>query len=150
MSKGDIERSIITFVSASGAEREVEVSRSVWRWTTRMQQAIASGDVDANELIEQMLACLTVLLDGAIARQRTTLVELLLLMVKEANLASNQSEASVESMVSVSQAALEIGAHVSSVRQAAQTGRVEAVKRGRNWYVRRGDLAALRPHRRKK
>lgn len=49
-----------------------------------------------------------------------------------------------DEMLLVSQAAAEIGVHVSTIRQAAQSGRVRAEKYDSRWVVRRGDLALLR------
>lgn len=141
MSSSKSDMLTLEFVGATGETHRIQVSSIAMSWLDRLQR---EEPANAHELVEQLIVCLDELARGVRHTDRFLLMEMLLLMIREA-LRSESESRSEDAMVSCAQAALEIGAHVSSVRQAAQSGRVLAVKRGRTWYVRRGDLRVVRP-----
>lgn len=137
--------SAVSYLRDSGEPQRMMVSQPVRAWIERTQRAQSEGALTVDDLIEQILSCIGLLFDGVIDGQQALMVEMLFLMIRNTHAASSAEGSPDDAMLPLSQAALEIGAHVSSVRQAAQAGRISAVKRGRHWYVRRGDLGVVRP-----
>lgn len=137
--------STIKFLDAGGRSRELIVSGMVRAWVDRVLRLSSEGALDAEDLIEQILACIDMLFGGVAEAHQKVLMELLLVLIRDACANSEGRRSPEDAMIPCAQAALEIGAHISSIRQAAQTGRVSAIKGGNTWYVRRGDLRNVRP-----